>query len=77
MEEAGIITRAASNWRARNKFPPKKKRFNDLRVVHNFIPINNMIQKSWYLMHQIEEVIKIVIKPKVGVFFGADVANRY
>lgn len=28
-------------------------------------------------MHQIEEIIEIVIKSKFGVFFNADVANGY
>lgn len=36
-----------------------------------------MTQKSQYPMHQIEEVVKIVIKSKFGVFFNADVANEY
>ena len=77
MEKTRIITKATSNWEACSKFPPKKKGSDNLHMVHNFIPVNNMTQKLQYPMHQMEEVIEIVIKPKFKVFFGADAANRY
>ena len=64
MESAGIITRAASDWGARSQFPPKKKDLEDLRVVHNFIPVNKYTIKPQYPMHRIDEVIDTLIKPK-------------
>lgn len=48
-----------------------------MRVVHNFILINNMTQKLAYPMHQMEKVVEIVIKSKFGMYFDADAANRY
>ncbi|KAI9767175.1 MAG: hypothetical protein M1839_004611 [Geoglossum umbratile] len=40
MEEAGILVQGSSKWGAITLFPPKKKGSKDLRIVHNFIPIN-------------------------------------
>lgn len=45
MEEAGILVRGASEWGARSKFPPEKKGSDQLRVVHNFIPLNDCTVK--------------------------------
>lgn len=77
MEEAGIITRAASDWGARSQFPPKKKGSDDLRVVHNFIPVNKYTIKPQYPGHRIDEVIDTVIKPRYRAFFCTDAANGY
>ena len=64
MEEAGIITRAASDWEARSQFPPRKKESDQPWVVHNFIAVNKYTIKPQYPMHRIDEVIDTIIKPK-------------
>lgn len=40
MVEASIIMRMSSQWGACTKFPSKKKGSSELRVVHNYIPVN-------------------------------------
>lgn len=77
MEAAGIITRAASDWGARSQFPPKKKGSDDLRVVHNFIPVNKYTIKPQYPMHRIDEVTDTLIKPKFKAYFCTDASNGY
>lgn len=77
MEQAGILLRGASDWAARTLFPPKKKGSDQLRVVHNFIPINAVTIKPQYPMHQMEEVLDTVIKSKWKTFFSADASNGY
>jgi len=77
MEEAGILVRGASEWGARSKFPSKKKGSDQLRVVHNFIPLNDCTVKPQYPGHRIEEVIDIIVKPKFKVFFSSDASNGY
>ncbi len=54
MEEAGIITRASSDWTCQSRFPPKKRRSEELRVVHNYILFNSQTIKPQYCMHCIE-----------------------
>src|SRR4051812_44707656 len=51
MEEAGILVRGSSEWGAMTLFPLKKKGSEDLRIVHNFIPINRYTIKPQYPMH--------------------------
>ena len=77
MEEAGIITRASSDWGCRSRFPPKKKGSEELRVVHNYIPLNSQTIKPQYPMHRIEEVIDTIIKPKHRCYFITDASNGY
>ncbi|SLM39126.1 hypothetical protein LPUS_09585 [Lasallia pustulata] len=77
LEEAGIVARMSSNWAARTKFPPKKKGSDQLRVVHNFIPVNKCTIKSEYPMHRLEEVLDILIKPRFSCYFSTDVSNSY
>ena len=77
MEEAGIIVRAASDWGARTRFPPKKKGSDKMRVVHNFIPVNKCTIKPQYPMHQLEEVLDTIVKPKFTTFFSTDASNGY
>ena len=48
-----------------------------MRVVHNFILINKWTIKSAYLMHYLEEVIEIVIKPRYRMYFSLDASNGY
>jgi hypothetical protein len=77
MEEAGILVRGASEWGARSKFSFKKKGSDQLRVVHNFIPLNDCTMKPQYPGHRIEKVIDTIVKPKFGVFFSSDASNEY
>lgn len=77
MEEAGIIMRASSDWGARTQFPPKKKGEVELRVVHNFIPVNKNTIKPQWPMHRIEDVIETVIQPNFVAWFISDASNGY
>jgi hypothetical protein len=77
MEEANIIMRAASEWGARTQFPPKKKGSNDLRVVHNFIPLNAHTIKPQWPMHRIEDVIDTIIQLRFSAWFVSDASNGY
>ena len=77
LEDAGIIARRSSAWGARTKFPPKKKDSPLMRVVHNYIPLNNHTVKSAYPMHRLEEVIDILMKPRHDTYFTSDAANGY
>ena len=77
MEEAGIITRASSDWGCRSRFPPKKKGSEELRVVHNYIPLNSQTIKPQYPMHHIKEVVDTIIKPKHRCYFITDTSNGY
>ena len=77
MEEAGIIIRASSDWGCRSRFPPKKKGSEELRVVHNYIPLNSQTIKPQYPMHRIKEVIDTIIRPKHRCYFITDESNGY
>ena len=82
MEEAGLIFRCDSEWGARTKFPlkpradtlPKDAR---LRMVHNFIPLNRVTEKSRYPCPRIEQIIYTVLKKGKHFFFTSDAANSY
>ena len=82
MEEAGLIFRCDSEWGARTKFPlkpradtlPKNAR---LRMVHNFIPLNRVTEKSRYPCPRIEQIIYTVLKKGKKFFFTSDAANSY
>ncbi len=51
MEEAGIITPMFNAWGGPGrKFSPKKKGSDQLRVVHNYIPLNDCTVKLQYLV---------------------------
>lgn len=77
MKEAGNIVRAASDWGARTQFPSKKKGSTELRVVHNFIPINAHTMKPQWSMHRIEHVIDILIQARFKTWFVADASNDH
>ena len=77
MAEAEILIRGSSPWGAITKFPPKKKGSEQMRVVHDFIPVNSFTIKPVYPMHNIEEVLNTLIKPAFKVFFSADATNGY
>ena len=82
MEEAGLIFRCDSEWGARTKFPlkpradtlPKDAR---LRMVHNFIPLNRVTEKSRYPCPRIEQIVYTVLKKGKRFFFTSDAANSY
>lgn len=77
MEDAGIIIRQSGQWGARTKFPPKKKGSTELRVVHNFIPVNRYTIKSSYPVHNLEQTLDIILQPGFDVYFSSDTANGY
>lgn len=77
MEDAGIIVLASSEWGALSQFPPKKKGSIELRVVHNFIPVNKYTIKPGWPMHRIEDVIDVMIRPRYLVYFSSDASNSY
>src|ERR1700739_547584 len=76
MENARIIIRGSSNWRAKTKFPPKKD-IDKLQVVHNFILLNKHMLKLQYPMHIVDEVLKTVIWPTYTTWFIIDASNGY
>ena len=77
IEEAGIITRASSDWGCRSRFSPKKKGSEELCVVHHYIPLNSQTIKPQCLMYRIEEVIDTIIRPKHHCYFITDASNGY
>lgn len=82
MEEAGLIRRCDSAWGARTKFVPKPRADlrpeNDkLRMVHNFIPLNSVTEKSRYPCPRIEQIVHTIAKQGKNWFFTADAANSY
>jgi hypothetical protein len=77
MKKADIITRMNSDWSARIKFSSKKKNSNQLKVVHNYILLNDCIIKMQYSIHRIEEMIDILMKSKFKAFFFIDATWDY
>ena len=77
IEEAGIITRASSDWGCRSRFPLKKNGSEELRVVHNYISLNSQTIKPQYPIHRIEEIIDTIIRPKHRGYFITDASNCY
>ena len=82
MEQAGLIFRCDSDWGARTKFSlkpraetlPKESR---LRMVHNFIPLNRVTEKSPYPCPRIEQIVYTIVKTGKQFFFATDAANSY
>ena len=54
-----------------------KKKFDDLKIMHNFILMNKFIIKLIYSMHKIDEIINIIIKSKYEVYFCTNIFNEY
>ncbi len=77
MKDVEIIVRRSNAWRARTKFSLKKKEFTQLRVIHNFIPINSHTIKSQYSIHRLKKVIDILIKLEFTIYFISDAVNSY
>jgi len=82
IEEAGLIFHCDTEWGARTKFPlkpradtlPKESR---LGMVHNFIPLNRVTEKSQYPCPRIEQIIYTILKKGKKLFFTTDAANSY
>lgn len=82
MEEAGLIRRCDSAWGARTKFVPKPRadlrpKNDKLRMVHNFMPLNSVTEKSRYPCPCIEQIVHTICKKGKSWFFTADAANSY
>ena len=80
MEEPGLIFRCDAEWGARTKFPlkpradtlPKKDR---LWMVHNFILLNRVTEKSQYLCPRLEQIVFTILNKGKRFFFTTDSAN--
>jgi hypothetical protein len=77
MKKADIIIRMSSDWDARTKFSSKKKESDQLRVIHNYIFLNDCTIKMQYSIHRIKEVIDILMKFKFKAFFFTNVSWEY
>ncbi len=77
MKEIDIITRMNSDWEARTKFSSKKKKSDQLRMVHNYISLNNCTIKMQYSVHKIKEMIDILMKLKFKAFFFTNAIWEY
>jgi len=77
ISKASIIVPSLSEWGTTTLFPLKKPSSLKKRIVHNFKPVNFWTIKSSYPMHNIDEVIRTVIKPKYKVYFSTNAANGY
>ena len=66
MEEAGLIFQCDTEWGARTKFPLKPRadilpKDNRLRMVHNFISLNRVTEKSQYPCPRLEQIVYTVV----------------
>ena len=77
MVEARILMWMSSQWGACIKFPPKKKGSAELRVVYNYIPVNQWSYPSAYLIHSMDEVLDLIIKSQYKVYFTGDASWSY
>ncbi|RDW59800.1 hypothetical protein BP6252_12887 [Coleophoma cylindrospora] len=75
MVENKLLKHCISPWSARTIHPRKKN--NDLRMVHRYIPINAATLKANYPMRRIEDTINALSNPTMKYFFSADAANGY
>ena len=71
------ITRRRSPWVAQTKFPMQKRSSGEFRVVHDFIPLNEHPLSLGYPMHGLEEVLHILIKAWIQVFFSLGASYGY
>ena len=77
MVEARILMWMSSQWGACIKFPSKKKGSAELRVVYNYIPVNQWSYPSAYLIHSMDEVLDLIIKSQYKVYFTGDASWSY
>jgi hypothetical protein len=77
MKKADIIIRMNSDWSVWINFSSKKKDSNQLKIIHNYIFLNDCIIKMQYSMHKIKEIINILMKSKFKAFFFIDATWDY
>ena len=81
MEPAGLILRCDSIWVACTMFPPKPNppanQEGNLRMVHNYIPLNCYTMKYHYPCPRIDQIVHTVLKWNKKCFFYTDVADSY
>ena len=82
MEEASLIFCCDTEWGARTKFPLKPRadtlpKDNCLQMVHNFIPLNRVTEKSQYPCPRLEQIVYTIFKKGKSFFFTTDAANSY
>lgn len=75
MRDANIISGCVSPWCAKTKFPRKSS--GRLRMVHQYIRLNQGTIPMNYPMKRIEPILNRLASEKVKVFFKADAANGY
>ena len=81
MEQAGLILRCDSIWVSSTKFPPKPNlpanQEGNLRMVHNYIPLNWYTMKSQYPCPRIDQIVHNVLKRNNRCFFYTDATDSY
>jgi hypothetical protein len=77
LKKTDIIIRMNNDWNARIKFLSKKKDSNQLRMIHNYIFLNDCIVKMQYSIHRIKKMINILMKFKFRIFFFTNVIWEY
>lgn len=77
MEETGILVKKSNTWEVITKFPPKKKGSDQLKIMHNFIPVNINTIKPVYPMYYMKKVLESIINPKFFCYFVANSFNKY
>lgn len=82
MQEAGLICRCDSAWGPCTKFVHKPrtnmKPENDrLPIVHKFILINSITEKSQYPHPWLEQIVNTITKKEKTWYFTMDAANSY
>lgn len=75
MRDANIIAACVSPWCAKTKFPRKSS--GKLRMVHQYIKLNQATIPNSYPMKRIEPILNKLGSKKLVVFFKADAANGY
>jgi hypothetical protein len=73
--EAQIFGPGDSPWCARTKWP--RKRDGELRMVHNYVPINAATIKSNYPIRRIEPILQSLARRELKFLWSADAANAY
>jgi hypothetical protein len=81
MLEAGILRHCLSPWSARTQYPLKKGDRPDiedqLRMVHNYKPLNAATIKDAYPMKRMEPILNAASQKKIKVFFQCDASSGY
>lgn len=72
---AGVIAPCRSTWSTKTKFV--RKRTGKLRMVQQFMQLNNATIKDAYPMARIEPILNAIGQAKMKTFFQCDAANGY